>query len=203
MLDTTKPAPKIIIIEGPDNCGKDTLINKLKDYYKDVRVLHAGIPTSDNLFEFYYSGLIHDTLDGYYDHSLSAVIHNRSIYGEYVYGPKYRNESKEDVEHLIRKLEIGELRTFIFSTDLYFILLTSSSSDLLVKNDDGLSLSSKKSDIEDELHAFNDIFDKSMIENKKKVFVNDGDNFRDKDDIYKEVLSSLILHKEISFEREH
>jgi thymidylate kinase len=191
MLDTTKPAPKIIIIEGCDRLGKDTLISKLSDYYKNVKVIHAGIPTSKNLFEFYYSGLIHDTLDGYYDHSLNAVIHNRSIYGEYVYGPKYRNESKEDVERLIRKLEIGELRTFIFSTDLYFILLTSSSSDLLVKNDDGLSLSSKKSDIEDELHAFNDIFDKSMIENKKKVFVNDGDNFRDKDDIYKEVLSFI------------
>ena len=188
MLDTTKPAPKIIIIEGPDNCGKDTLINKLKDYYRDVRVLHAGIPSSKNLFEFYYEGLIHDTLDGYYDHSLSAVIHNRSIYGEYVYGPKYRNEQKEDVAKLIHKLEVGQLKTFIFSKDLYIILLTSSSSNLLVKNDDGLSLSSKKSDIEDELQAFNDIFDKSMIENKKKVFVNDGNNFRGKDDIYKDVI---------------
>ena len=188
MLDTIKPAPKIIIIEGPDNCGKDTLINKLKDYYRDVRVLHAGIPSSKNLFEFYYEGLIHDTLDGYYDHSLSAVIHNRSIYGEYVYGPKYRNEQKEDVAKLIHKLEVGQLKTFIFSKDLYIILLTSSSSNLLVKNDDGLSLSSKKSDIEDELQAFNDIFDKSMIENKKKVFVNDGNNFRGKDDIYKDVI---------------
>lgn len=191
MLDTSKPAPKVIIIEGPDNCGKDTLINKLSSHFKSTKIIHAGIPLSDNLFSFYYKGLIHDTLEGYYDHSLNAVIHNRSLYGEYVYGPKYRNESKEDVEHLIRKLEIGELRTFIFSTDLYFILLTSSSSDLLVKNDDGLSLSSKKSDIEDELHAFNYIFDKSMIENKKKVFINDGDNFRDKDDIYKEVLSFI------------
>lgn len=188
MLDTTKPAPKIIIIEGPDNCGKDTLINKLKDYYRDVRVLHAGIPTSDNLFEFYYNGLIHDTIAGYYDNSINAVIHNRSIYGEYVYGPKYRHESKELIESLIHKLEVGQLRTFIPSRNLYFILLTSSSSDLLVKNDDGLSYSSKKNDIEDELQAFNDIFDKSIIENKKKVFVNDGNNFRGKDDIYKDVI---------------
>jgi thymidylate kinase len=191
MLDTTKPAPKIIIIEGPDNCGKDTLISRLKDYYKDVRVIHAGIPTSKNLFEFYYDGLIHDTLAGYYDNSISAVIHNRSIYGEYIYGPKYRHESKELVEGLIHKLEVGQLRTFIFSRDLYFILLTSSSSDLLVKNDDGLSYSSKKSDIEDELQTFNDIFDKSIIENKKKVFVNDGNNFRCKDDIYKDIISFI------------
>ena len=191
MLDTIKSAPKVIIIEGPDNCGKDTLISKLSDHYKNVKVIHAGIPTSKNLFEFYYSGLIHDTLDGYYDHSLNTVIHNRSIYGEYVYGPKYRNESKEEVERLIHKLEIGELRTFIFSKDLYFILLTSSSSDLLVKNDDGLSLSSNKSDIEYELRAFDYIFDRSTIENKKKVFVNNGDNFRDRDDICKDVINFI------------
>lgn len=194
MLNSTKHAPKIIIIEGPDNCGKDTLINKLKDFYKDVTVLHAGIPTSDNLFDFYYDGLIHDTLDGYYNSANDAVIHNRSIYGEYVYGPKYRGESIEFVEKLIHKLEVGQLRTFILSKDLYFILLTSSSSDLLVKNDDGLSYSSKKSDIEDEIQSFNDIFSKSLIENKKKVYVNNGISFRDKNDIYKEVID-FIEHK--------
>ena len=194
MLNSTKHAPKIIIIEGPDNCGKDTLISKLKDFYKDVRVIHAGVPTSDNLFDFYYNGLMHDTLDGYYNSTTNAVIHNRSIYGEYVYGPKYRNESKEFVENLIHKLEVGQLKTFILSKDLYFILLTSSSSDLLVKNDDGLSYSSKKGDIEDELQAFNDVFDKSLIENKKKVYVNNGGSFRDKNDIYKEVVD-FIEHK--------
>lgn len=194
MLNSTKHAPKIIIIEGPDNCGKDTLISKLKDFYKDVRVIHAGVPTSENLFDFYYSGLIHDTLDGYYNSITNAVIHNRSTYGEYVYGPKYRNESKEFVEKLIHKLEVGQLKTFILSKDLYFILLTSSSPDLLVKNDDGLSYSSKKSDIEDELQAFNDVFDKSLIENKKKVYVNNGSSFRDKDDIYKDVID-FIEHK--------
>lgn len=194
MLNSTKSAPKIIIIEGPDNCGKDTLISELKHYYKYTRVLHAGIPTSDNLFDFYYDGLIHDTLNGYYNSATNAVIHNRSIYGEYVYGPKYRHESREFVEKLIHKLEVGQLKTFVLSRDLYFILLTSSSSDLLVNNDDGLSYSSKKSDIEDELQSFNDIFSKSLIENKKKVYVNDGDNFRDKSDIYKDVID-FIEHK--------
>ena len=194
MLNSTKHAPKIIIIEGPDNCGKDTLINKLTDFYKDVKVIPAGVPTSENLFDFYYSGLMHDTLDGYYNSTTNAVIHNRSIYGEYVYGPKYRNESNEFVENLIHKLEVGQLKTFILSKDLYFILLTSSSSDLLVKNDDGLSYSSKKSDIEDELQAFNDVFDKSLIENKKKVYVNNGSSFRDKSDIYKDVID-FIEHK--------
>lgn len=191
MLDTSKPAPKVIIIEGPDNCGKDTLINKLRDYFKSTKVIHAGIPLSDNLFSFYYEGLIHETLEGYYDHSLNAVIHNRSIYGEYVYGPKYRNESKEEVVQLIHKLEIGQLKTFIFSKDLYLILLTSSDSDLLVNNDDGLSISSKKHDIEDEIDAFNNVFDLSTIANKKRIFVNNGCCFRDKNDIYKDVIEFI------------
>ena len=191
MLDASKPAPKVIIIEGPDNCGKDTLINKLRDYFKSTKVIHAGIPLSDNLFSFYYEGLIHETLDGYYDHSLNAVIHNRSIYGDYVYGPKYRNESKEEVTQIIHKLEIGQLKTFIFSKDLYLILLTSNDSDLLVNNDDGLSISSKKYDIDDEIDAFNDVFELSTIANKKRIFVNNGCYFRDKNDIYKDVIEFI------------
>ena len=146
MLDISKQAPKIIIIEGPDNCGKDTLISKLNEHFVFTKIIHSGIPDSADLFKFYYNGLIHDTLAGYYDSSLKAVIHNRSIYGEYVYGPKYRQESKEEISKLVHNLETGQLRTFILSRDLYFILLTSSDSDLLVMNDDGLSYSSKKSD---------------------------------------------------------
>lgn len=183
--------PKVIIVEGIDNCGKDTLINKLKNNFGKTKIIHAGIPTSKDLFKFYYDGLIHDTLDGYYDESLNAVIHNRSIYGEYVYGPKYRNESRDDIINLIHKLELGQLRTFIFSKDLYLILLTSSNSDLIVNNDDGLSLSSKKKDIEDEIKAFNEVFDLSAIENKKKVYVNDNCKFRDPDNIYMDVLNFI------------
>lgn len=201
MLDSSKKTPKVIIIEGCDRTGKDTLIKRLKSHFKNTKVIHAGIPSSDNLFDFYYDGLIHDTLTWYYDHSLDAVIHNRSIYGEYVYGPKYRNEDRDYIHKMISSLEAGQLRTFILSRDLYFVLLTSTNSNLLVKNDDGLSLSSKKSDIEDELVAFNDIFDMSMIENKKKVFVNDGDNFMDKDDIYKEVLNFINSMSSVAYEQ--
>ena len=191
MLDISKQAPKIIIIEGPDNCGKDTLISKLNEHFIFTKIIHSGIPDSADLFNFYYNGLIHDTLAGYYDSSLKAVIHNRSIYGEYVYGPKYRQESKEEISKLVHNLETGQLRTFILSRDLYFILLTSSDSDLLVMNDDGLSYSSNKSDIEGEIIAFDEIFNLSQIENKRRIYINDGNHFRPKDDIYREALSFI------------
>ena len=189
---TASHSPKIIIICGPDNVGKGVLIDKLHGYFKNVRVLHSCAPkNTDDLFDFYYKGLIHDTLDGYYNESLDAVIHDRSMYGEYVYGPKYRNENKEHVADMINKLELGQLKTFIFSRDLYFILLTSSNVDLLVKNDDGKSISNKADDIRDEIKSFDEIFDLSKIEHKKKVYVNKDNSFRDKDDIYNEVLSFI------------
>lgn len=183
---------KVIIIEGPDNCGKDTLIKKLSSHFNDsVKVIHATAPKSSDLFSHYYDGLLHDTLDSYYKKEVSAIIHNRSMYGEYVYGPKYRSEDKSSVAKLISKLEIGQLRTFILSRELYFILLTSDSAELLANNDDGLSISNKTDDIKDEINQFTEVFNLSTIKNKKIVKVNNGDSFRDRDDIYNEVISFI------------
>ena len=184
--------PKVIIIEGPDCVGKDTLISNLSNHYNNsVKVIHAGIPDNKNLHEYYYKGLIHDTLDAYYAHSYDAVIHNRSMYGEYVYGPKYRDEDKKEVAKLISDFELGQLKTFILSKELIFILLNSDNSDLLVKSSDGLSISNKKTDIEDEMDAFDEVFDLSSIKNKKKIYVNNGDSFRSKESIVKEAIDFI------------
>lgn len=183
---------KVIIIEGPDNCGKDTLIKGLSKYFNDsVAVIHAGVPNSSNLFSYYYDGIIHDTLDNYYNDDKAALIHNRSIYGEYVYGPKYRGLNKSSAAKLIYDLEVDQLRTFIFSWDLYFILLTSDSAELLANNDDGLSISNKIDDIKDEIDQFTEVFNLSTIKNKKMVKVNNGLSFRDCNDIYSEVISFI------------
>ena len=66
-------------------------------------------------------------------------------------------------------------------------MLTSSDIDLLVNNDDGKSISNKADDIKDEINSFDTIFNLSQIENKKRVYVNDCNKFRDRDAIYKEV----------------
>lgn len=183
---------KVIIIEGPDNCGKDTLIDKLKLEFDNPVIIHAGVtPKNCNLFNYYYKGIIHDTLDAFYDSTHDAIIHNRSMYGEFVYGPKYRGNMPSDVAEMIYKLEAGQLRTFILSNELYFILLTSNNVDLLVNNDDGKSISNKAADIQDEITSFDTIFNLSQIENKKRVYVNNGNVFRDRDDIYNEVLNFI------------
>lgn len=185
---------KVIIIEGPDNCGKDTLIKRLSDYYSNnVKVLHACKPTSDDLFTFYRDGIVHDTLDAYYSNNLKAVIHNRSMYGEYVYGNKYRSKSKSYLAKLIYNLEVGQFRTFIAEHDLYFILLTCDNADLLVRNDDGNSISNKKSDIKDEIDSFNEIYRLSSIKNKCNVKVNIGSGFRPKEDIFNDIINFIEL----------
>lgn len=183
---------KVIIVEGCDRTGKDTLISKLKEYFINTVELHCGIPDcNSSLYDYYYDGLIYNTLDAFYSKECNAIIHNRSMYGEYVYGPKYRNEDRDSVLHIINNLELGRLKTFIGERELYFILLTSSNVDLLIKNNDGNSISNKAEDIEYELESFNEIFSKSKIKNKLKVFVNNNDSFRSKDDIYNEVLSFI------------
>ena len=81
---------KVIIVEGCDNTGKDSLINGIANYYgqKHVKLFHAGVPKSDNIYQYYHDGLLKSTLDHYFEYDkYDALIHNRSMYGEYVYGP--------------------------------------------------------------------------------------------------------------------
>lgn len=190
---------KILIIEGCDRSGKDTLINELKNSYDKVLVLHSGIPSSDDtkdLYNYYYNNLIHSTLDAYYNTDNDLVIHNRSMYGEYVYGTKYRSEDKESVLKTISNLEAGQLNTFIKKDQLYFVLLSSTDPSVLANNDDGNSYSSKVNDIQDELNLFKEVFDRSNIKNKRIIYVNSGSNFKSKRDIYNEVSSFINKNKE-------
>lgn len=184
---------KVIIVCGPDNCGKDTLIGALKATFNNPIILHAGVPDMEcnSLFDYYYKGILDKTLDALYDKDHDAIIHNRSMYGEYVYGPKYRNESSEKIRDIILKLETGLLKTYIRSEELYFILLTSSNVKLLLNNDDGKSLSNKEVDIADEIRLFDEVFELSNIKNKLRLYVNSGDLFRNKDDIFDEAITFI------------
>lgn len=183
---------KIIIIEGPDNCGKDSLISKLSEYYNsEVKVIHAIAPGKVNLFDFYYNGFVHDTLEEYYSGNVKALIHNRSMYGEYVYGPRYRGKNKSDVARMLYKLEAGQLKTFLRDDELYFIVLNSSDAKLLANNDDGKSISNKEEDILAEIESFNEIYTLSEIHNKKQILVNNGSSFRSKEDIFSEVINLI------------
>ena len=191
---------KIIIIEGTDRTGKDTLINELKNMSFHTLIIHCGKPVGDTLEEQNKNQdiLFNDYLnklygDKYFD-VCDLIIFNRAWYGEYVYGTIYRKRNKEDVLKMINGVE-QDINLFInynskFYTkleDVYYVQLINDSTELALKNDDGNSISNDENDIMKETSLFYEIFEKSQL-NKKLVIVNDGNKFRDKNDILNEVL---------------
>lgn len=191
---------KIIIIEGTDRTGKDTLINELKNLYSHTLIIHCGKPVGktldeqnlnqDALFNSYINKLYNENYYGICD----LIIFNRAWYGEYVYGTLYRNRQKNDVFNMIDGIE-QDIKLFIndnskFYTKLenvYYVQLINNSTELALKNDDGNSISNDENNIMKETSLFYEIFEKSQL-NKKLIVVNDGNKFRDKKDILNEVL---------------
>ena len=198
---------KVIIIEGTDNVGKDTVINRLTYEFADVTIQHCNKPKSITPLEqsaeqlntfiklmgetLFYASLESKNED-------SCLIHNRSWYGEYVYGCMYRDNNPETVKQMIYHIE-NCINKVINPEDICFITLLSDNADFLVRNDDGLSISNAdKGKIIHETHRFEEIFRLSNIKNKHIVYVNNGDKFRDKDDIYNEILGYIFNKEENS-----
>ena len=71
---------KLIIIEGTDNTGKDTLISKILEKYPTATVIHCGKPITkkysskeqDELFRIYAENIV----EGKYDNT-HVIIMNR------------------------------------------------------------------------------------------------------------------------------
>ena len=178
---------KLIIIEGTDNVGKDTVINQLLDRYKDAKVYHCEKPKSKDAKEAakeQYNSFLSLAKENSTSKD-ATIIHNRSWYGEYVYGVKYRNNDKNEVKKSILEFEKIILDNI---DDVCLVMLLSNNSNFLIKNDDGLSISkAKKELIEDETKRFEEIFKFSTIPNKHIIYVNDGENWKSKDEIINKI----------------
>lgn len=182
----------LIIIEGTDNIGKDTLQNELLDKFETVSLIHCNSPKckcfqsyeQDNLFLNYANNII----NGAYDYT-NCIIMNRSHYGEYVYGQLYRNRNAPDIISMIDTVD----NILLSREDLKikYIQLLSSSLTLRKKYDDKKSLSlMNEQKMEMENNYFLDIFNHSKLD-KKLIYVNDHDDFRYKNDIFKEVIDFI------------
>lgn len=192
---------KIVIIEGTDNVGKDTVINRLFNERVGSIMTHCEKPpkgSTDEMRKYQESlfiSLLGNTTMEYLNHKDDSVylIHNRSWYGEYVYGCMYRNNDGDNVIKFVNKLE-ELLLNIVDEKDICFITLLSDNMEFLSRNEDGLSLSSGKEElIKEETERFKTIFNHSLIPNKHIVYVNNGNKFRDRDDIYNEILSYISI----------
>ncbi len=179
---------KLIIIEGTDNTGKDTIISKLLEKYPTVTLIHCSKPFSkkystkeqNQVFETYINNIV----NGKYD-STHAIIMNRSHIGEYVYGILYRNRTPDEVGNMI--LRLNEKLNDRQDLEIRYVQLLCTSKKLLVKNEDGKSLSNGVDYmISNETHKFEEIFKYCKFP-KKLIYVNNGDEFRSRESIFNEV----------------
>lgn len=193
---------KIIIVEGTDRTGKDTLINELKNLGSRVLINHCGKPIGDTHYEQamnqekLFNGYINDLFNDRYFGICDLVIFNRAWYGEYVYGTLYRERTKEEVNRMISFIEydlnrFNDIINVLTVLDgVYYIQLVNDSVKLALSNDDGNSISNDKGNILKEIELFKEVYELSNI-NKKLIKVNDGDEFRSKEDILNEVLNFI------------
>ena len=188
---------KVIIIEGPDNSGKNTLIHWIIEHYNNVKIVHCDRPKSkDNPFleqKQTFLKLANDAIIDNIKNNVDVLVFNRYYQGEYVYGQMYRNGNAEEILKMIHNLE-SYLKNNIGDDNIFYVQLASKSSKLLQKNDDGKSLSNNDYEkICQEQNLFREVFDKSTLKNKRKIFINkkrDWENFRSR---------SEILHDFIDF----
>ena len=181
---------KLIIIEGTDNTGKDTLISKILEKYPTASIIHCGKPLTnkyssneqDELFRVYAKNIVNKKYD-----NTHVIIMNRSHIGEYVYGVLYRNRDIEDVENML--INVNNILYSRKDLTIKYVQLLSNSENLLKYNEDGKSLSNGNIEkINKEAKQFKEIFDNINIKDsdKRLIYVNDGDSFRSREDIFNE-----------------
>lgn len=194
---------KLLIIEGPDRCGKNTLISKFVNQAENSIVRHWGSAKGSNNSEMRNNQ--HDFFKKEFDlasrrndfdmgdlvrYPNDIYIWNRAHLGEFVYGKIYRNTHPYD---WVFQME----RNFGFDIDasVYLVLLTADTEFLLSK-EDGKSLSKGRGDtIDVELRKFRSAFNSSGITNKLELKVNNGDNYMPEDSIFNKV-NNFVFNKD-------
>lgn len=187
---------KVIIIEGLDNVGKDTLISKICERFPITTIVHCGKPSASDPDEaakeqnelfVSYANMIKDNDLKYSD----CIIFNRYHMGEYIYGCIYRGRSSEDVMDMIDEVDDVLLES---DKEIYYIQMTSSNLDLILKNDDNKSISNNNRErVDMERRRFEEVFNHSRL-NKLLLDVADKNgNFRTREEIFADVVEFCNL----------
>jgi thymidylate kinase len=169
---------KLLIIEGTDRCGKDSLINEISSSYSNVIKRHWSFPkgeTNDEKteyqkqqfnWEFKFFTEMRKVLE---DNSL--MIWNRSHIGEMVYGSIYRNSNPSSWV-----MQLEDQYSFNEDPDVYLVYLHADP-EFVVKEDDGNSYSAKLEDKTREINEFHRSVNKSKIKKVLKIKVNKGSEY--------------------------
>lgn len=174
--DTFKPL--VLIVEGPDRCGKGTFIETVKSLvtYSDIIHMHSSKPPGRFFFDIKGNPVFLNKAQkiwakGYNINLLnnvdmllktnSVIILDRSYIGEYVYGNLYRN-AKYTIEDF-KKFEQDYLK---LDNAHYVLINFKDTPNNLISREDGQSHSSKFGDKFNELMLFDILHEESKIDNK-------------------------------------
>jgi thymidylate kinase len=171
---------KLLIVEGLDRCGKDTLINSLMETYPNSKMVHWGYPqgrTNEEKTDYQKMSFDFFMKEFSFQNSrnqLDFLIWNRAHIGECVYGPLYRNSDPEWIYNLEKE--------YLLKDNVYLVYLHGDV-EFLLKNDDGESFTTDINKKKREAELFENAVDKSLIKNKLKIKVNNGNEYVDQSGI--------------------
>jgi len=184
---------KLLIIEGPDRCGKNTLVQGLLSQSENSVVRHFGSAKGKDdqekrnfQYQFFKKEFSLASLRPQFEmpdkerYPRDIWIWNRAHLGEFVYGKMYRNTHPEQWV-----IQMETLFGFDLDPSVHLLLLTAPA-EFLCKRDDGMSFTDDIKMKEAEISSFRDAFHNSAIINKMILDVSNGDEYLDKD---------TILHK--------
>jgi thymidylate kinase len=165
-----------IIICGIDRLGKGTLINNILKHYGPHPVIHCSSPPKGIADPAEYQKQFFKKCFRILDNRFSDVIFDRCHLGEYVYGPLYRKTDPNFIFNIesFHQNACEETRLVLLCTD-----------DFSIMKDDGLSFDYAARDKEQDL--FFEAFQKSKIQNKYMLKVNNGNQYRNETDIFNEL----------------
>jgi thymidylate kinase len=191
---------KLLVVEGPDRCGKNTLIKNLTSQADNFVVRHFGLAKGkndkekrDHQFQFFKKEFELASQRHRFEmpdkdrYPRDLWIWNRGHLGEFVYGNLYR---KTNPEEWVMQMET--LYGMDLDASIYLLLLTAPP-EFLCKRDDGNSFSDKAYMRKQEILNFQIAYERSRIINKRIVDVSNGSEYRSQDLILDEVNKFLFL----------
>jgi thymidylate kinase len=186
---------KLLIIEGPDRCGKNTLIKNLVSQAENSVVRHFGsakgkddLAKRDYQFSFFnkeFQLAANRQLFSHPDterYPRDLWIWNRAHLGEFVYGKMYRDTHPEEWVFQLEKQYAMDI-----DSSVYLLLLTAPS-EFLCSREDGQSFSADVNKKQEEQQRFFEAYEESFIRNKMILNVSqDAENYRTPESILEDV----------------
>lgn len=157
---------KLIIVEGLDRCGKSTIIERIRNKFPDdsnFLVVHSSKPegewTKESQLE-HYKTLLQKSFETI-DEDIT-VIHDRSYFGEFVYGQIHRNVNYNMYDFIEFEKNIPDA----LLDRVTLLIMTDGNTESRLSRDDNQSITNDTNKMEQEYSEFFQHYLMTKIPNK-------------------------------------